>query len=72
MQSDDFVASYVNYHLCNGVVIAAQFGDQATDERARSVLSELYPDREIVIFDVDSIGEVGVGIHCATQQQPVV
>ena len=72
VQSDDFVASYVNYYLYNGAVIAAQFGDQATDERARSVLSELYPDREIVILDVDSIGEVGVGINCATQQQPVV
>jgi len=36
------------------------------------VLGELYPDREIVILGVDSIGEVGGGIFCATQQQPVV
>jgi agmatine deiminase len=68
VQSDDFVASYVNYYLCNGAVITAQFGDQAMDERARSVLGELYPDREIVTLDVDPIGEVGGGIHCATQQ----
>jgi agmatine deiminase len=68
VQSDDFVASYVNYYLCNGAAIAAQFGDQATDERARRVLGELYPDLEIVTLDVDPIGEVGGGIHCATQQ----
>ncbi|MDG1432323.1 MAG: agmatine deiminase family protein, partial [Paracoccaceae bacterium] len=69
--SADFVASYVNYYLCNGAVIAAQFGDRATDRIAEDMLGELYPDREIVMMNVDAIGEVGGGIHCATQQQPV-
>lgn len=69
--SDDFVASYVNYYVCNGAVISAQFGDQDTDSEAVAVLSELYPDREIVTLNVDPVGETGGGIHCATQQQPV-
>jgi agmatine deiminase len=69
-KSDDFVASYVNYYICNGAVIAAQFGDDAADEKARAVLKSLYPDRKIVMLNVDPLGESGGGIHCATQQQP--
>lgn len=70
--TEDFVASYVNYYVCNGAVIAAEFGDEEADAEARSTLSMLYPDREIVMLGVDPIGECGGGIHCATQQQPKV
>lgn len=66
----EFVASYVNYYVCNGAVIAAEFGDDAADQRARKTLAQLYPGREIVMLNVDPIGEAGGGIHCATQQQP--
>jgi agmatine deiminase len=66
----DFVASYVNYYVCNGAVIGAEFGDDTADEKARSLLSSLYPGRKIVSLNVDPIGAAGGGIHCATQQQP--
>jgi len=52
-------------------VIAAQFGDREPDAEAHAMLTRLYPGREVVTLDVDAIGEVGGGIHCATQQQPV-
>lgn len=68
----EFVASYVNYYVCNGAVIAAEFGDDAADEKARKTLAQLYPGREIVMLNVDPIGEAGGGIHCATQQQPAM
>jgi len=68
----DFVASYINYYVCNGAVIAAQFGDSYADGAAREMLGGLYPGREIVMLDTDPIGESGGGIHCATQQQPAV
>jgi len=68
---DDFVASYVNYYVCNGAVIAAQFGDRMADGRAREVLQQLYPGRVVEMIDIDAIGESGGGIHCATQQQPL-
>ncbi len=71
VSSDDFVASYVNYYVCNGAVVCAEFGDRQTDQIARDALSTLYPDREIIPLNVDPIGEVGGGIHCATQQQPL-
>ena len=68
--NSDFVASYVNYYVCNGAVIGAEFGDRAADDKARSILASLYPGRKIVSLNMDAIGESGGGIHCATQQQP--
>lgn len=67
---DDFVSSYVNYYVCNGAVIGAQFGDSDADADAKRILEQLYPGREVVSLNVDPIGEAGGGIHCATQQQP--
>ncbi|MEL6201617.1 MAG: agmatine deiminase family protein [Pseudomonadota bacterium] len=72
VQSEDFVASYANYYVCNGAVIAAQFGDQETDSAAQVVLAKHYPGRQIVALNVDALGEIGGGIHCATQQVPAV
>ena len=68
----DFVASYVNYYVCNGAVIAAEFGDPETDQIAHDALARHYPGREVVMLNVDSLGELGGGIHCATQQMPRV
>ena len=69
-RSRDFVASYVNYYVCNGGVVAAEFGDDKADAEAKSIIAALYPGRAVVSLDVDPIGEAGGGIHCTTQQQP--
>lgn len=69
---DDFLATYMNYYVCNGAVIAPQFGDDAADAAARTVLQGLFADREIVMVDIDALAAGGGGIHCATQQQPKV
>ncbi len=68
---EDFVSSYVNYYVCNGAVVSAEFGDDKTDEEAHKILSQLYPTRKIVSLNMDAIGESGGGIHYATQQQPL-
>jgi len=70
VKSQDFVASYANYYACNGAIIAAQFGDRETDTLATQALQRHYPGREIVTLNVDALGEVSGGIHCATQQMP--
>ncbi|MEM9968034.1 MAG: agmatine deiminase family protein [Pseudomonadota bacterium] len=72
VRSIDFVASYVNYYVCNGAVIAAQFGDEETDEIAFDALQRHYPGRDVIMLNVDVLGEIGGGIHCATQQMPAV
>lgn len=66
----DFVSSYANYYVCNNGVVAAEFGDADADQIAQEALKLHYPDRQIVTLNVDALGEVGGGIHCATQQMP--
>jgi agmatine deiminase len=70
-KQNDFVSSYVNYFVCNGGVIGAEFGDDNADATAKRILEQLYPSREVISLNVDAIGEAGGGIHCSTQQQPV-
>ncbi len=70
VMSSEFVTSYANYYVCNGAVIAAQFGDPRADRIAFETLAQLHPGRRVVTLNVDPLGELGGGIHCATQQQP--
>ncbi|MEY9874673.1 agmatine deiminase [Streptacidiphilus sp. MAP12-33] len=67
----DFVDSYLNFHLVNGAVITAQFGDVVKDEEARRTLAAAFPGREVVQLDVDRLMAGGGGIHCSTMQQPL-
>lgn len=70
VSSPDFVAAYANHYVCNGAVIASQFGDPDTDAEAIRALKRAYGGREIVTLNADALGELGGGIHCATQQLP--
>ena len=71
-RSDDarFFTSYANFYVGNGAVYSPQFGDDAADARAEATLRDLFPERKIVMLDVDRIYENGGGIHCVTQQEP--
>lgn len=69
---DDFAAGYINFYVCNGGVIAPQFGDAKADTAAKHTLERLFPGRTVVQLDIDGIAAGGGGIHCATQQQPNV
>ena len=68
IKTDDFVSSYVNHYVCNGAVIAAEFGDEDADEEAQEIRHTLYPGREVVMLKIDLVGEVGGGSHCATHE----
>ncbi|MDF1657018.1 MAG: agmatine deiminase family protein [Verrucomicrobiales bacterium] len=69
-ESSDFAAGYIGYYVCNGAVIAQEFGDEKADTRATTKLQQLFPDREIIMLNVDGIAAGGGSIHCATQQEP--
>ncbi|MET4429736.1 agmatine deiminase [Mycolicibacterium sp. 624] len=69
-ESDDFAAGYINFYVCNGAVIAAEFGDPETDHAANHELQRLFPDRRVVQINIDGIAAGGGGIHCTTQQEP--
>ncbi len=62
-------ASYANFYLANGLVLMPTFHDP-NDRVALQILSELFPDREVIgIHSVDLVWGLGT-LHCMTQQQP--
>jgi len=41
-------ASYVNFYVANGGVVAPAFGDDRWDKEAYAVLQKAFPDHEVV------------------------
>lgn len=70
VRDPDTISSYANYYVCNGAVIASHTGDRTTDAQAKAALARHYPGREVIMLNTDILGELGGGIHCATQQMP--
>ncbi len=62
-------ATYSNYLVANRVVLVPVFGN-VYDERAKRIISEQFPDREVIGIDCVALNEDGGAIHCVTQQQP--
>ncbi|MEK6606168.1 MAG: agmatine deiminase family protein [Myxococcota bacterium] len=62
-------ASYANFYVGNGVVLAPTF-DDPSDRIALSILARCFPRRQVVgIHAVDLVWGLGT-IHCLTQQEP--
>jgi agmatine deiminase len=62
-------ASYANFYVGNSSVLVPTFND-ASDRLALGLLSELFPDRNVVgIHALDLVLGLGT-IHCSTQQEP--
>ncbi len=62
-------ASYANFYIANGVVLAPVF-NRPNDRIALNTLAQYFPTREIVpIYSGDFIWGLGA-MHCMTQQQP--
>jgi agmatine deiminase len=62
-------ASYANFYIANGVVLAPVFNDPH-DRIALNTLAELFPTRLLVpIYSGDLVWGLGT-MHCMTQQQP--
>lgn len=64
-------ASYVNFYISNKAIVMPGFNDSA-DEKAKKVLEELFPDREVIQIYARDILIGGGNIHCITQQIPKV
>lgn len=71
--------SYLNFFVTNGVVLVPRYHreglperERAKDEEARATLQRLFPDREIVQIDPLPVNWSGGGMHCITQQEPLV
>lgn len=62
--------NYVNHVVVNGAVIACGFGEPRADDRARGILADVYPGRQVHTVDAREVFARGGGLHCITQQQP--
>jgi len=66
---DRLPASYANFYIANGVVLAPVFG-HVNDQRAVETLQRAFSDRRVVPINCEPL-VWGMGtIHCVTQQQP--
>ena len=62
-------ASYANFYIANGLVLAPTFNDPA-DRAALATLARVFPGREVVGINCTEL-VWGLGaLHCMTQQQP--
>ncbi len=62
-------ASYANFYIANGLVLAPTFNDPM-DRVALNTLAKLFPDREVAgIYCGDLVLGLGT-LHCMTMQQP--
>ena len=64
-------SSYINSYLANGAVIVPGYGYDR-DPSAVETYSKLYPEREVIQVPIHHLALGGGGIHCVTQQQPLV
>ncbi|MET8749656.1 agmatine deiminase family protein [Streptomyces sp. NPDC004667] len=69
-RGDDFVSTYANFYIANDAVFMPEFGDRQADDRARGILREHFPKRDVVAIPIDTIASGGGGIHCSTHDQP--
>ena len=68
-ENERLAASYVNFYISNGAVVMPGFGDE-NDEKAKKILEELFPDRQVIQIYARDILIGGGNIHCITQQIP--
>ncbi|MBP2580732.1 agmatine deiminase [Streptomyces sp. PvR006] len=69
-EGDDFVSTYANFYIANDSVFLPKFGDRKADDRAKGILQEHFPQRDIRMVPIDTIASGGGGIHCSTHDQP--
>lgn len=67
---EELPASYANYVLLNGAVLAPVFGQRTTDQWALGALKECFPDREIIPIDSRILLEEGGALHCISGNLP--
>jgi len=65
-------ASYANYVVLNGAVLAPIFAQKTTDEWALGALKDCFPDREIIPIDCRILLEEGGALHCISCNLPAV
>ena len=61
-------ATYANFLILNGAVLAPVYGQPENDAEALRVIGEAFPDRDIIPIDARTIIRQHGSIHCLTMQ----
>jgi agmatine deiminase len=62
-------ATFMNFYIANGGIVAPVFGDPA-DAQALDCLRSVFPGREVIGVRCENIAIGGGDVHCITQQLP--
>lgn len=63
-------ATYANFIIINGAVIFPTYNQPENDRKARQVISEAFPDREIIGIDSSIVVRQHGSLHCCSMQYP--
>lgn len=71
--------SYTNFLITNKKVLMQKYYREGIssektrekDEKAKQILQECFPDREIIPIDAFALNVLGGGIHCLTRNVPL-
>lgn len=72
MEGQRLTLSYVNFYIANKGIVMPAFNDPVYDALAFDQIQKAFPERKVVSVPAHDILVGGGGIHCITQQQPVV
>ena len=63
-------ATYANFLIINGAVLGPTYGQPDLDNEAISIVSQAFPNRDIIGIDCRSIIRQHGSLHCCTMQYP--
>lgn len=64
-------ATYANFLILNDAVLYPTYNQPVNDARAKEVLQEAFPRREIIGVDCRALIRQHGSLHCVTMQYPV-
>jgi agmatine deiminase len=65
-------ALFMNYLVGDGYVLMGDSGDSGQNAYAQAMLEGFFPGRDVHFVDVDALWMNGGGVHCVTNDQPVL
>ncbi|CEK09859.1 agmatine deiminase family protein [Legionella hackeliae] len=72
MDGERLTLSYINFYLANKGIVMPAFGHPKYDKAAYDLFIKLFPNYHISQIDAIDVFAGGGGIHCITQQQPLI
>ena len=63
-------ATYANFLVMNEAVLYPTYGQPHNDRRAKEVLQQAFPGREVIGIDCRALIKQHGSLHCVTMQYP--